>query len=95
MSSPYFIPSYLDEPERFIIFTPDEALAAAVPVGVLGVVVNYPTGLVVAVVAIAVLRKLKQGGSLNRILWAMYWLFPQGILKLDASPPAQIRYFAG
>jgi len=95
MASTTFIPGYLDEPERFIIFTPDEAVAAAAPVAILGTLVNYPTGLVAAALCILGLRRLKQGGALNRILWAVYWLFPAAILKLKASPPAQIRYFAG
>ncbi len=90
-----YIPNYLDEPERFIIFTPDEALCAVGPLGIVGALVNYPTGLATAIVLVFLLRKFKQGGSLARLLWAFYWLFPSEVLKLKATPPAQIRYFAG
>lgn len=95
MSRDTYIPQYLDEPERFFIFTPDELIAVAAPLAVATVVLNFAVGLVVAVLAFVALRKLKQGGGLHRLLWRLYWHIPTDVLRMRGSPPSHLRELAG
>ena len=89
------IPNYLDEPERFIFFTPDEAAVVIFPLMLVGVIANYAVGLLVAIGCVLALRRFKQGGTLARLLWRAYWVFPSDILSLKATPPSHSRYLAG
>jgi conjugal transfer pilus assembly protein TraL len=95
MSKEDYIPQYLDEPERYIVFTPDEAIAAIVPLAVLSALANFAIGLVGAAAAVLALRKFKEGGPLHRLLWRAYWLAPPGVLKTKATPPSHLRQLAG
>ena len=95
MSKDDYIPQYLDEPERYIFFTPDEAIAAIVPLACLSALTNFAIGLVAAFVAVLVLRKFKEGGPLHRLLWRAYWILPPGVLKTRATPPSHLRLMAG
>jgi len=95
MSKDDYIPQYLDEPERYIFFTPDEAIAAIVPLAGLSALTNFAIGLVAAVAAVLMLRKFKEGGPLHRLVWRAYWILPPGILKTRATPPSHLRHLAG
>lgn len=89
------IPQYLDEPERYFIFTPDELGVVILPLGILTVMANFLVGLVVAVLAFAAFRKFKKGQGLHRLMLAAYWVFPSDILRLRATPPSHLRELAG
>lgn len=95
MSRDTYIPQYLDEPERFFVFTPDELVAVALPLAICTVVLNFAIGLGIAVVAFIGLRKLKQGGGLHRLLWLLYWHIPTDVLRLKGSPASHLRELAG
>ena len=95
MSRDTYIPQYLDEPERFFIFTPDELIVAVAPLALCTVFLNFAVGLAVAVAAFAGLRKLKQGGGLHRLLWILYWHAPGDVLRLKGAPPSHLRELAG
>ena len=95
MSRDTYIPQFLDEPERFLIFTPDELVAVVAPLALCTVFINFAIGLVMAVAAFAGLRKLKRGGGLHRLLWRLYWHLPADVLRLRASPPTHLRELAG
>ena len=95
MSRETFIPQYLDEPERFFIFTPDELISVVAPLAIGTVVFNFAIGLVVALAVFLGLRKAKQGGGLHRLLWLAYWRLPGHLLRLKGSPPSHLRELAG
>lgn len=95
MSRETYIPQYLDEPERFLIFTPDELVAVVAPLALCTVLLNFAVGLVCALAAFFGLRKLKQGGGLHRLLWTLYWHAPTDVLRLKGSPPSHLRELAG
>lgn len=95
MSRETFIPQYLDEPERFFIFTPDELFSVVIPLAVGTVAVNFAVGLFIATGIFLVLRKAKQGGGLHRLLWLAYWHVPGDLLRLKASPASHLRELAG
>lgn len=95
MSKESYIPQYLDEPERFLIFTPDELIAVVVPLAICTVVLNFAYGLVIAGIIFWCLRKVKQGGGLQRLLWIGYWLLPADVTQLKATPPSHLREMAG
>lgn len=90
-----YIPQYLDEPERFFIFTPDELLTLVVPLALVTVLVNFAVALAVAGAGLFALRKLKQGGGLHRLLWVLYWHAPADVLGLKGSPSSHLRELAG
>jgi conjugal transfer pilus assembly protein TraL len=95
MSRDTFIPQYLDEPERFFIFTPDELMVVVIPLAIGTIVANFLIGLVVAGGVFLALRKLKQGGGLQRLLWIAYWYAPTDVLRLKAMPASHLRELAG
>lgn len=89
------IPQYLDEPERYFIFTPDELVVVVVPLGILTIVANFLIGLIAGLTAFWLLRRLKKGGSLTRLLWLMFWILPYEVMGLKKTPPAQHRLMVG
>ena len=95
MSRETFIPQYLDEPERFFIFTPDELFSVVVPLAVGTVMFNFAIGLIAAIGIFLGLRKAKQGGGLQRLLWLGYWHLPGDLLRLKACPASHLREMAG
>lgn len=90
-----YIPQYLDEPERFLVFTPDELIGVVVPLAIGTIVANFAYGLVGGLLVFFGLRKLKQGGGLNRLLWIGYWHLPADVTRLKATPPSHLREMAG
>lgn len=90
-----YIPQNLDQPERYIIFTLDELLTAVGAIVTCTVLENFAVGLLMAAVLIWTIRKVKQGSSLQRVLWALYWLLPPNAFPLKATPPSYLRQFAG
>lgn len=95
MSRDSYIPQYLDEPERFFIFTPDELVVVAFSLAICTVMLNFAVGLIVAATGFLALRKMKQGGGLHRLLWSLYWYVPSDVLRLKGSPPSHLRELAG
>jgi len=89
------IPQYLDEPERYFVFTPDELGVVIVPLGLLTVIVNFLVGLIVALVCFWAFRKFKKGQGLHRLVCMAYWVLPSDILKFKATPPSHLRELAG
>lgn len=90
-----YIPQYLDEPERYLLFTPDELMAVVMPLAILTLLVNFLAGLAVAAFAFWALRKFKQGGALHRVVWRAYWILPSELFRLKATPPSHLRCLAG
>ena len=90
-----YIPQHLDEPERYLVFTPDELAVLALPLGILTIVANFLVGLIVGMAGVWLLRKIKKGAGLNGLLWMAYWLLPSEIFRLKATPPSHLRELAG
>jgi len=86
---------HLDEPERYFIFTVDELVAVVAPLAVLTLVMNFVVGLVAGAGAFWLLRRLKKGGSLSRLVWAAYWLLPSQTFGLKRTPPSDQRLLVG
>ena len=95
METPHVIPRRLDEPERWLFWTLDEAAVLLAP-AVLGLGANaFLTGLMAGVGAWLVLRRVKRGGGAHVALYALYWMLPGQALGLKATPPSALRRFAG
>ncbi len=91
----FAIPRRLDDPERWLFWTLDEAAMLMGPV-VLGLAANaFVAGLVAGVAAWLTLRRVKRGGSANIALYALYWFLPGFVLRLRATPPSHLRRFTG
>ena len=89
------VPRRLDDPERWLFWTLDEAAALLGP-AVLGLAANaFVTGLVTGLGAWWLLRRVKRGGGANIALYALYWFLPDFVLRLKATPPSHVRRFAG
>ena len=86
---------YLDEPERYFIFTPDELVAVVAPLAVLTLTMNFVVGLGAGAGAFWLLRRLKKGGSLSKLMWAAYWLLPSRTFGLKKTPPSDQRLLVG
>lgn len=95
-SKNYYIPRYLDEPERILIFTVDEFMAMIIPFIILGLLLKFiMTGLIVSAASIYLVRKFKSdmGGAVCKH-W-LYWHLPREALRLKATPSASIREYIG
>ena len=89
------IPRRLDDPERWLFWTLDEAAALMGP-AVLGLAANaFVTGLVAGLAGWWLLRRVKRGGGANIAQYALYWFLPDFVLRLRATPPSHVRRFAG
>ena len=94
-SGSHVIPRRLDDPERWLFWTMDEAAALMGP-AVLGLAANhFVAGLVAGVAGWLLLRRVKRGGGANIAHYALYWLLPDFALRLRATPPSHLRRFAG
>ena len=89
------IPRRLDDPERWLFWTMDEAAALLGP-AVLGLAANaFVTGLVAGASGWLLLRRVKRGGGANIALYALYWFLPGFVLGLKATPPSHVRRLVG
>ena len=89
------IPRRLDDPERWLFWTLDEAAALLGP-AVLGLAANaFVTGLVAGVAGWMLLRRVKRGGGANIALYALYWFLPGFVLGLKRTPASHVRRYAG
>ena len=89
------IPRRLDDPERWLFWTMDEAAALLGP-AVLGLAANaFVTGLVAGAAGWMLLRRVKRGGGANIALYALYWFLPGFVLGLKATPPSHVRRLVG
>lgn len=91
----YTIPRRLDDPERWLFWTLDEAAVLMGP-AVLGLAANaFVAGLVSGVAGWLLLRRAKRGGSASVALSALYWFLPSFVLRLRGMPASHLRRFAG
>ena len=89
------IPSRLDDPERWLFWTLDEAAALLGP-ALLGLAANaFLTGLLVGLAGWALLRRAKRGGGADLCVCALYWFLPDFALGLRGAPPSHLRRFIG
>ena len=91
----YAIPSRLDDPERWLFWTLDEAAVLMGP-AMLGLAANaFVMGLAVGGGGYLALRRIKRGGRAGLLMHAAYWLLPGAALRLQGAPPSHRRRFAG
>ncbi|MBR9871452.1 MAG: type IV conjugative transfer system protein TraL [Gammaproteobacteria bacterium] len=95
MKDDFYIPQYLDEPERFLFFTIDEAIVLIGPIFVCWMLNFILTGLVLGPAFLILLRKFKGSEQSNIARYAAYWYLPEEISKMEATPPSCIREFVG
>ena len=94
-SGHWVIPRRLDDPERWLFWTLDEAAALLGP-AVLGLAANqFVTGLVAGAASWLLLRRVKRGGGANIALYSLYWFLPGFVLRLKGTPASHRRRFAG
>ena len=91
----FAIPSRLDDPERWLFWTMDEAAVLMGP-AMLGLAANaFVTGLGIGVGGWLVLRRVKRGGRTGLLMHAAYWFLPGAALRLQGAPASHLRRFAG
>ncbi len=88
----FVIPRRLDEPERWMFWTVDEALTMLVPV-ITGMMTGFLLpGVVIGIGGFVLLRRLKGNGQANLGLYALYWYFPN-VFNFRATPLSAIRRY--
>ena len=91
----YAIPARLDDPERWLFWTLDEAAVLMGP-AMLGLAANaFVMGLAVGAGGYLALRRIKRGGRAGLLMHAAYWFLPGTVLRLQGAPPSHRRRFAG
>ena len=89
------IPRRLDDPERWLFWTADEAAALLGP-ALLGLAANaFVSGLVAGLGGWLLLRRIKRGGGGNVAHRALYWFLPDFALRLNGTPPSHVRRYLG
>ena len=79
------IPRRLDDPERWLFWTVDEAAALMGP-ALLGLAANqFVPGLIAGVGGWLLLRRVKRGGGANIARYALYWFLPDFVLRLRGT----------
>lgn len=91
----HYIPQYLDEPTRYLVFTADELAAIVVPLIAGTFISNFLVGLIAGAICFWILRKAKKGGSLYKVLWTLYWMLPGEVMRLKKMPRSDIRVLVG
>ncbi len=93
--SRHAIPARLDDPERWLFWTLDEAAVLLGPV-VIGLAANaFVTGLLAGLGGWALLRRSKRGAGGPVAVAAIYWFLPGFVLNLKGAPPSCLRRFIG
>jgi conjugal transfer pilus assembly protein TraL len=91
----YYIPKRLDEPERLLFWSFDEACLMITPI-FMGIIVGYMTiGLLLGITLYLQWRKLKGNNQANVIRSLAYWVLPSGIFCLKKTPASHLRLFVG
>ena len=91
----YYVPQYLDEKDRILIFTPLEALMLVICL-VLGVVTKHLFLFIfMAGLIFYLLRKADQASMSKRLKEYVYWYMPAPLSKLKAFSPSYIREYLG
>ncbi len=89
------IPRRLDDPERWLFWTVDEAAALMGP-ALLGLAANqFVPGLIAGLSGWMLLRRIKRGGGANIAQYALYWFLPDFVLRLKRTPPSHVRRYVG
>ena len=89
------IPRRLDDPERWMFWTVDEAAALMGP-ALLGLAANhFVPGLIAGVGGWLLLLRVKRGGGANIARYALYWFLPDFALRLKGTPASHLRRFVG
>ncbi len=91
----YYIPKRLDEPERLLFWSIDEACLMIVPI-FMGIIVGYTTtGILIGITFYLQWRKLKGNNQANVIRSLAYWVLPSSIFYLKKTPASHLRLFVG
>lgn len=90
----FYIPRYLDEPARFLVWTRDEAMALFIPV-FFGLFLNHTlVGMALGVAAILGIKKFKSYIGAHYKRW-LYWYFPKELSLLKSTPSSATREYVG
>ena len=90
------IPRRLDDPERWLFWTVDEAAALMGPA--LAGLGRQPVRAGArwrGWAAGCSLRRVKRGGGANIARYALYWFLPDFVVRLKRTPPSHLRRFVG
>jgi len=96
MSNPgVIIPSYLDEPERILLWTADEFMLLIFPL-FLGISFGYfVTGMFGGVLLMTIYGRVKRYIGEQFLPGLIYWYLPLRFSRLSATPPSYIRRYVG
>ncbi len=89
----FYIPQYLDEPERWLFWTLDEAMILVTPIVISLLASHIFLGIIISCSGYIFWVKLKRNGHISTIIFAIYWFYPAKIIKLVNTPPSHIRFY--
>ena len=91
----YYIPRQLDEPERLLFWSMDEALLMLLPVGI-GIMSGFIlTGVIAGIMFFLLWKKIKGAGQVNLAMYGVYWFFPSILSGMKFTPPSYQRFYLG
>jgi len=91
----YYIPRYIDEPAKVILWTIDEFVVFVIPFFTLFFYFDAPiTAVMIGVSLVFLLKKIKGEQGHHFLLHVAYWYLPE-IIKLKQTPPSHLRSLVG
>lgn len=92
----FYIPKYLDAPERYLFWRMDEAMILVAPLVVGLMAGQFLLGLIIGPLLLVGLKKLEGKHGEKVLHHVFYWFFePPGGHRLKATPPSWIREYVG
>tara|TARA_R110000868_G_scaffold189380_2_gene432300 strand:+ start:5137 stop:5424 length:288 start_codon:yes stop_codon:yes gene_type:complete len=92
-SNKYYIPKYIDEPARIVVFTVDEVLVMAFVMVIAFVLGHELMGLIFAAITYGIYTKFKKQESSAFLQRRLYWFLSVGSMR--AIPRAFIKKYKG
>ena len=91
----FYIPKYLDEPEKFLFWNIDETMILGIPF-ITGVFFSsVDTGFLLGVAFLTLYKKVKGRGGKGFFKGWLYWNFPAQFSQLKSTPPSYIKEYVG
>jgi conjugal transfer pilus assembly protein TraL len=89
----FYMPKHLDEPERFLFWTIDEALTLIIPIFIGTMFKMFVVGIIISAISFASWRRLKGAGYMHALVYAMYWYLPADLMSMRYTPPSHQRIY--
>lgn len=91
----FYIPRQLDEPERLLFWSFDEAAFMIFPMGIGIMTGHILMGMILGALSFYLWKRVKGTGQVNLAIYGVYWYLPSFISSMRFTPPSYKRFYLG